>query len=103
MPGCKTPTINFRYRLQLGELLGEGAFGRVVKGVCSGIPGHPEPFTVAVKMLKGKMPLMYSIPFASSLACSSLVTGRGGRIGRALVLGAGDRGLKLRLSQTDDL
>lgn len=39
--------------LQLGELLGEGAFGRVVKGYVLGLHGRMEPTVVAVKMLKG--------------------------------------------------
>jgi Protein tyrosine and serine/threonine kinase len=39
--------------LQLGELLGEGAFGKVYKGFALGIDGRMEPAVVAVKMLKG--------------------------------------------------
>lgn len=41
------------YSLQLGELLGEGAFGKVYKGFALGIDGRMEPAVVAVKMLKG--------------------------------------------------
>ncbi|XP_070537011.1 fibroblast growth factor receptor 2-like isoform X2 [Ptychodera flava] len=41
-----------RSRLELGDVLGEGAFGRVVKGeACKIVPGE-ETTTVAVKMLK---------------------------------------------------
>jgi len=40
-------------RLTLGKLLGEGAFGTVVKAQAVGIPGSNEISTVAVKMLKG--------------------------------------------------
>ena len=40
-------------RLTLGKLLGEGAFGTVVKAQAVGIPGRNEISTVAVKMLKG--------------------------------------------------
>jgi len=40
-------------RLTLGKLLGEGAFGTVVKAQAVGIPGRNETSTVAVKMLKG--------------------------------------------------
>ena len=41
-------------RLRLGELLGEGAFGKVVKGFAEGLCGKlEEPITVAVKMPKG--------------------------------------------------
>ena len=39
--------------LQLGELLGEGAFGKVYKGYAFGIDGRMEPTVVAVKMQKG--------------------------------------------------
>jgi serine/threonine protein kinase len=41
-----------RQNLQLGELLGEGAFGKVYKGYAVGIDGQMEPTVVAVKMLK---------------------------------------------------
>jgi hypothetical protein len=40
-------------RLLLGKLLGEGAFGMVVKAEATGIGGKPGTTTVAVKMLKG--------------------------------------------------
>eukprot|EP00794_Sanderia_malayensis_P005560 gene5560-6245_t len=38
--------------LEFQSILGEGAFGRVVKGIAKGLPGRPEQTTVAVKMLK---------------------------------------------------
>ncbi|KFM82319.1 Proto-oncogene tyrosine-protein kinase receptor Ret, partial [Stegodyphus mimosarum] len=41
-----------RDRLSLGETLGEGEFGRVVKGKARNIAGIPGVTTVAVKMLK---------------------------------------------------
>ena len=40
-------------RLVLGKLLGEGAFGMVIKAEAVGIGGKSGPTTVAVKMLKG--------------------------------------------------
>jgi len=40
-------------RLQVGELLGEGAFGKVYKGYVHGNDSSVEPSVVAVKMLKG--------------------------------------------------
>ena len=40
-------------RLTLGEMLGEGAFGLVVKAEAKGINGKNGVQTVAVKMLKG--------------------------------------------------
>jgi hypothetical protein len=39
--------------LLLGKLLGEGAFGMVVKAEATGIGGKSGSTTVAVKMLKG--------------------------------------------------
>ncbi|ELT87628.1 hypothetical protein CAPTEDRAFT_132112 [Capitella teleta] len=41
-----------RENLQLGNPLGEGAFGQVFKGVVIGLHGKMEPTVVAVKMLK---------------------------------------------------
>ena len=41
------------YRLTLGKLLGEGAFGTVVKAQAVGIVDRNETSAVAVKMLKG--------------------------------------------------
>jgi len=38
----------------MGKLLGEGAFGVVVKAEADGIAGNVSFATVAVKMLKGK-------------------------------------------------
>ena len=40
------------FRLQLGEVLGEGAFGRVIKGYAHNLHGK-NLSVVAVKMLKG--------------------------------------------------
>ena len=41
--------------LEFQSVLGEGAFGRVLKGIAHGLPGRPIPTTVAIKMLKGKV------------------------------------------------
>ena len=50
-------------RLTLGEMLGEGAFGMVVKAEAKGISGKNGAQTVAVKMLKGgcllSLPLVF--------------------------------------------
>ena len=43
-----------RSQLRFMEVLGEGAFGRVVKAEAIGLPSSPNWTTVAVKMLKGK-------------------------------------------------
>ena len=43
-----------RSKLLIGESLGEGAFGKVVKADAHGIMRPEVPATVAVKMLKGK-------------------------------------------------
>ena len=40
--------------ISLQEVLGEGAFGRVMKAEALGMPNMPFRFNVAVKMLKGK-------------------------------------------------
>ena len=40
--------------ISLQEVLGEGAFGRVMKAEVLGMPNMPFRFNVAVKMLKGK-------------------------------------------------
>ena len=40
--------------LKFTSLLGEGAFGRVMKGVSDGLPGNRNATVVAIKMLKGK-------------------------------------------------
>ncbi len=40
-------------RLRLGDQVGEGAFGRVIKAEALGISGRTDSLTVAVKMLKG--------------------------------------------------
>ena len=42
-----------RDRLQLGKQLGEGAFGRVVRGALDSPVKSNQSITVAVKMLKG--------------------------------------------------
>ena len=41
------------FSLTLGPMLGEGAFGMVIKGIAFGIAGRAGSTTVAVKMLKG--------------------------------------------------
>ncbi|XP_065071591.1 fibroblast growth factor receptor 4-like isoform X2 [Rhopilema esculentum] len=38
--------------LEFQSLLGEGAFGRVMKGISNGLPGNPDATVVAIKMLK---------------------------------------------------
>lgn len=43
-----------RNLLVLSEILGEGAFGRVVKAEAIGLNNLPNSVIVAVKMLKGK-------------------------------------------------
>lgn len=43
-----------RSLLVLSEILGEGAFGRVVKAEAFGLNNMPNTLTVAVKMLKGE-------------------------------------------------
>ena len=43
-----------RNLLVLSEILGEGAFGRVVKAEAIGLNNLPNSVTVAVKMLKGE-------------------------------------------------
>ena len=40
--------------LEFQSLLGEGAFGRVMKGISNGLPGNPDATVVAIKMLKGE-------------------------------------------------
>ena len=47
--------------LQLGALLGEGAFGMVVQAEASGIIKKGKQTTVAVKMLKGQSPANYTL------------------------------------------
>ena len=42
------------HSVQMGELLGEGAFGQVQKGYVIGFWGKMEPVEVAIKMLKGE-------------------------------------------------
>ena len=43
-----------RERINLQEVLGEGAFGRVMKAEVFGIPNMPFRCHVAVKMIKGE-------------------------------------------------
>lgn len=40
-------------QLVLSDVLGEGAFGRVIKAKAIGLNNMPDTLTVAVKMLKG--------------------------------------------------
>lgn len=40
---------------QLGKVIGQGAFGRVIKAEATGIIAGEEVTTVAVKMLKGNI------------------------------------------------
>ena len=48
------PEWEVRYdSLEFESLLGEGAFGRVLKGISDGLPGSRNATTVAIKMLKG--------------------------------------------------
>ena len=42
-----------RNQLVLSDVLGEGAFGRVIKAKAIGLNNMPDTLTVAVKMLKG--------------------------------------------------
>ena len=42
-----------RKLLVFGDILGEGAFGRVIKAEAIGLNDLPNTLTVAVKMLKG--------------------------------------------------
>ena len=42
-----------RNQLVLSDVLGEGAFGRVMKAKAIGLNNMPDTLTVAVKMLKG--------------------------------------------------
>ena len=49
------PEWEVRYdSLKFTSLLGEGAFGRVMKGTSDGLPGNRNPTVIAIKMLKGK-------------------------------------------------
>ena len=49
------PEWEVRYdSLEFKSLLGEGAFGRVMKGISDGLPGNSNETVVAIKMLKGK-------------------------------------------------
>ena len=52
------PEWEVRYdSLKFTSLLGEGAFGRVMKGTSDGLPGNRNPTVVAIKMLKGRQSL----------------------------------------------
>jgi len=61
--------VSVVYSLQYGELLGEGAFGKVYKGYLHGNDSGIAPAVVAVKMLKGIISL-----FSNLLASCALVT-----------------------------
>ena len=51
--------------LVVGELLGEGAFGKVYKGYATGLNGRTETTVVAVKMLRGLSSVRFFAPFSS--------------------------------------
>ena len=59
-----------------GMILGQGAFGRVVKAEAIGIVEHVDVLTVAVKMVKGKdFFILCQVPHNRALAsaCGALV------------------------------
>jgi len=53
-------SASFCFSLELGETLGEGAFGQVRKGYAIGLWGRLDPIIVAVKMLKSRCCLTIS-------------------------------------------
>lgn len=57
-PSWDVPYANIEFE----ELLGEGAFGQVMKATVHGLPGCPGPKTVAVKRLKGERACSYRYP-----------------------------------------
>ena len=60
--------------ISLQEVLGEGAFGRVMKAEVLGMPNMPFRFNVAVKMLKGKFCiLVITGKYTSAFIASSLM------------------------------
>jgi hypothetical protein len=59
----------FFFSLQLGDPLGEGAFGQVFKGLVIGLHGKLEPTIVAVKMLK----CLYSDWFQMGNVCIAVI------------------------------
>lgn len=64
--------------ISLQEVLGEGAFGRVMKAEVLGMPNMPFRFNVAVKMLKGKFCIVvitgkYTSAFTANFCYDDLV------------------------------
>ena len=63
-----------RELIRLQEVLGEGAFGRVMKAEVFGMPNMPFRLNVAVKMLKGKFCVLAITGKDSSAFIASFVT-----------------------------
>ena len=63
-----------RELIRLQEVLGEGAFGRVVKAEVVGMPNMPFRLNVAVKMLKGKFCILTITGKDTSAFIASFVT-----------------------------
>ena len=56
----RSPVISLVcFSVELGDLLGEGEFGQVVKGYAISLWGRMQPTVVAVKMLKGNITWYY--------------------------------------------
>lgn len=53
--------------LKIGCEIGKGAFGRVFSATAIGISGKPNPTIVAVKQLKRKLIISFSIMFKYSM------------------------------------
>ena len=63
-----------RELIRLQDVLGEGAFGRVVKAEVVGMPNMPFRLNVAVKMLKGKFCILAITGKDTSAFIASFVT-----------------------------